>query len=54
VNNKQNQHWKTVHYNNLGSTAFKEDQWIGYDDKYDIAVKVCDDMDLRARKEAGH
>jgi len=40
VNKKLSKGWKAAHYNFLGSTIFKDYAWIGFDDKFDVAVKV--------------
>nr|QDA39873.1 chitinase 5 [Phenacoccus solenopsis] len=37
VNNKG---WTVVHKQNIGSYAYNGNQWVGFDDKYDVAVKA--------------
>ena len=40
MNKKLKKNWTAVHYNYLGSTIFKDYEWIGFDDTFDVAVKV--------------
>lgn len=34
--------WNVVHTDFLGTYAFKGSLWVGYDDKVDVAIKVCE------------
>lgn len=41
LENVKNDTWSVVHKNSLGSYAYKNKEWVGYDDKYDVAVKAA-------------